>query len=159
MTKEKFTQEVLAAEKSLFYVAKAILKKDEDCADAMQNAILSAYEKQHTLKEEKYFKTWLTRILINECYSLLRGRKDMLSYEEYVQTVPETGGEAYSEVYLELVELEEQYRIPFILHYVEGYSAREIAEILGTTEGGVKNRLYRGRNRLKERLKGVVGYE
>lgn len=159
MTKEKFTQEVLAAEKNLFYVAKSILKKDEDCADAMQNAILSAYSKRHTLKEERYFKTWITRILINECYSLLRGRKELVSYEEYIQTAPQTGSETYSEIYLEIEKLEERYRVPFVLHYVEGYSAREIAEMLGTTEGSIKTRLYRGRNRLKEQLKGAVGYE
>ena len=38
-----------------------------DCEDAVQEAILTAYEKLHTLREEKYFKTWLTRILINTC--------------------------------------------------------------------------------------------
>lgn len=50
MNKEEFTAEVLKAEKSLYHIAKSILKNDEDCADAMQNAILSAYQKLHTLK-------------------------------------------------------------------------------------------------------------
>lgn len=159
MTKEKFTQEVLAAEKSLFYVAKAILKKDEDCADAMQNAILSAYSRRDTLREEAYFKTWLTRILINECYSQLRGRKEQISYEEYLEGDVGAGQEGYSELYLEIGRLEEKYRVPFILHYVEGYSTKEIAKMLGTTEGSIKTRLYRSRNRLKEQLKGAVLYE
>lgn len=45
MTKEIFSAEVLKAEKSLYHIAKSILTNDEDCADAMQNAILHAYKK------------------------------------------------------------------------------------------------------------------
>ena len=82
MNKEQFTAEVLKAEKSLYHIAKSILKNDEDCADAMQNAILSAYQKLHTLKNEVYFKTWITRILINESYQLIRERKKQVSYED-----------------------------------------------------------------------------
>ena len=67
MVKEQFTREVLAAEKNMYYIAKSILGNDEDCADAMQNAILNAYSNLASLREEKYFRTWLTRILINEC--------------------------------------------------------------------------------------------
>ena len=72
MDKEKFSAEVLSAEKSMYHIAKSIVGNDEDCADAMQNAILSAYTKLYTLKNEAYFKTWLTKILINQCYQLLR---------------------------------------------------------------------------------------
>ena len=82
MNREQFTTEVLKAEKSLYHIAKSILKNDEDCADAMQNAILSAYGKLHTLKNEAFFRTWITRILINESYQLIRGRKNQISYEE-----------------------------------------------------------------------------
>lgn len=56
MNKEQFTGEVLAAEKSMYCVAKSILGRDEDCADAMQNAILNAYRKLDSLKEEKFLK-------------------------------------------------------------------------------------------------------
>lgn len=48
MDKEKFSAEVLAAEKSMYHIAKSIVGNDEDCADAMQNAILSAYTKLYT---------------------------------------------------------------------------------------------------------------
>lgn len=159
MNQEQFTEKVLAAEKSLYYVAKSILKNDEDCADAMQSAILLAYSKLDTLKNEAYFKTWLTRILINECYAQLRNRKDEISYESYMEKSLEAEQLEYSEVFLEITKLDAQYRIPFVLHYVEGYSAKEIAEMLKTTEGSIKTRLYRGRNILKERLKGVDEYE
>lgn len=159
MNKEQFTAEVLKAEKSLYHIAKSILKNDEDCADAMQNAILAAYKKLHTLKQETFFKTWLTRILINESYQLLRNRREQVSYEDYMAKQKAEDSTRYSELYLAVQKLSEKYRIPFVLHYVEGYSVKEIAQILSLTESAVKVRLHRARNLMKERLKGEYGYE
>ena len=159
MNKEQFTAEVLKAEKSLYHIAKSILKQDEDCADAMQNAILAAWQKLHTLKKDAYFKTWITRILINESYQLLRDRKSQVSYEDYLDDRKTEDQGSLSELYLAVQELPEPYRIPFVLHYVEGYSVKEAAGILKLSESAVKVRLYRARNLMKERLKGEYGYE
>ncbi len=158
MNKEQFTAEVLNAEKGLYHIAKAILKNDEDCADAMQNAILSGYSKLNTLRKEAFFRTWITRILINECYQMLRNKKEHIPYEEYMenQTVNE---KEYSELYLAVRELAENYRLPFVLHYVEGYSIKEIGRILKLSDNTVKVRLHRARNFMRERLKGEYGYE
>ena len=159
MNREQFTTEVLKAEKSLYHIAKSILKNDEDCADAMQNAILSAYGKLHTLKNEAFFITWITRILINESYQLIRGRKNQISYEEYMDDRKAEDQTRYSELYRAVQELSESYRIPFVLHYVEGYSVKEIGIILKLTESAVKVRLHRARKLMKERLKGEYGCE
>ena len=157
MNREQFTTEVLKAEKSLYHIAKSILKNDEDCADAMQNAIL--YGKLHTLKNEAFFRTWITRILINESYQLIRGRKNQISYEEYMDDRKAEDQTRYSELYRAVQELSESYRIPFVLHYVEGYSVKEIGIILKLTESAVKVRLHRARKLMKERLKGEYGCE
>ena len=159
MNKEEFTAEVLKAEKSLYHIAKSILKNDEDCADAMQNAILSAYQKLHTLKQDVFFKTWITRILINESYQIICSRKVQVSYEDYMDDREAEDRSRYSELYLAVLELSENYRIPFVLHYVEGYSVKEIGRILKLSESAVKVRLHRARNLMKERLKGEYGYE
>lgn len=159
MNREQFTAEVLSAERSLYHIAKSILKNDEDCKDAMQNAILRAYKKLGTLRNEAFFRTWLTRILINECYELIRSRKEEISYEEYMEKEGEQSCPEYSGVYEALQSLPENYRIPFVLHYVEGYSVKETGQILKLTAGAVKVRLYRARNLMKEQLKGVYGYE
>ena len=84
MNKEEFTQRVLEAESSLYHVALAASANKSDCEDAVQEAILTAYEKLHTLREEKYFKTWLTRILINTCFKMSRSRKNIVSFEDYM---------------------------------------------------------------------------
>lgn len=59
VTSEQFVRQISDAEKSMYRVAKSILRNDEDCVDAMQEAILHAFDKMDTLKGEKYFKTWL----------------------------------------------------------------------------------------------------
>lgn len=152
MTNEEFVRLVSDAESRLYRVAKSILRDDEDCADAIQSAILNAFDKLSTLKQEKFFSTWLTRILMNECYQILRSRRDQVSYEEYMenQEVPQEGGEVYRAV----MALEELYRMPFVLHYIEGYSVKEVASILEISVSNVKIRLSRARKRLQDMLKG-----
>lgn len=159
MTKEQFSAKILAMERSLYHVAKSLLRNDEDCADAIQNAILKAYGKLHTLKNEKFFKTWVTRIVINESYAILRANKRLVSYEEYMSDEQTVEEEEYSPVFEEITKMKEKYRIPFVLHYVEGYTTAEIAKMLGLSEGAVKTQLFRARNQLKTQLKGVDGYE
>lgn len=159
MTKEQFSAKILAMERSLYRVAKSVLRNDEDCADAIQNAVLKAYSKLHTLRNEEFFKTWVTRIVINESYAILREKKRLVSYEDYMDGEPAKEEGQYSPVFEEITKMQEKYRIPFVLHYVEGYTAAEIAGMLGVSEGAVKTRLYRARNQLKEQLKGVEGYE
>lgn len=152
MTKEQFVREISDAEKSLYRVAKSILKNDEDCADAVQNAILKAFDKLHTLKNEKYFRTWLTRILINESYGILADRRVQVPYEEYME-----GHESiseYSEVFIALMELDDMYRVPFTLYYIEGYSTKEISKLLDISVSNVKIRLSRARAKLQGRLGG-----
>ena len=159
MTKEQFSAKILAMERSLYRVAKSLLRNDEDCADAIQNAILKAYGKLHTLKNEEYFKTWVTRIVINESYAILRANKRLVSYEEYMSDEQAAEEEEYSPVFEEITKMKEKYRIPFVLHYVEGYTTAEIAKMLSLSEGAVKTQLFRARNQLKAQLKGVDGYE
>ena len=57
---------------AMYKVARAILNNDEDAADAIQDTVLSCFEKLHTLEKPEYFKTWMTRILINKCNGILR---------------------------------------------------------------------------------------
>ena len=159
MTKEQFSAKILAMERSLYRVAKSLLRNDEDCADAIQNAILKAYGKLHTLKNEEYFKTWVTRIVINESYAILRANKRLVSYEEYMSDEQAVEEDEYSPVFEEITKMKEKYRIPFVLHYVEGYTTAEIAKMLSLSESAVKTQLFRARNQLKAQLKGVDGYE
>ena len=152
MNKETFKEKVLETESTLYNVSKSILSNDKDCEDAVQEAILKAYNKLKTLKEEEYFKTWLIRILINECYSLKRKELKTLSYEECFDIADDNNKGEYSELYFEIQKLPERIRITIVLYYVEGYSIKEIKKILKIPEGTVKSRLAKGRKLLKIKL-------
>ena len=158
MNKEDFSKQVLAAESSLYRVAKSILHNDEDCADAIQNGILKAWEKLDTLRSVKYFKTWLTRIVINECYQIVRAAQKYVSLDEYPGWDMEAVGRAEeeSDVMIALARLDEKYRLPIVLHEIEGYSVKEIGKILGLSETNVGNRIFRGKKILRKELEGAI---
>ena len=77
--KDAFSQLMKLHTPSMYKIAKAILKNDEDTADAIQETALTCWEKIGTLKKDKYFKTWLIRILINHCNQIYRQRSRMIS--------------------------------------------------------------------------------
>lgn len=109
MTKDVFIKEVRDAEAMLYHISKSILKNDSDCGDAVQETILKAYEKLPTLKKEKYFRTWITRILLNECKGILRKRKNVIPYEEYMDNMRLSEEDRYSHLYMAIMELPEDF--------------------------------------------------
>ncbi len=157
MDKVTFSEKVLEAEQTLYHVSKSILINEVDCEDVVQEAILKAYTKRNSLIEVKYFKTWLTRILINECYQFLRTKKQEVSYDDYMQEKP-AEDKQYSELYDAIQKLDIKHRMPIILCYIEGYSVNEIAKILRIPTGTVKSRLSKGRKQIKQFLEDEVKY-
>lgn len=161
MEKEEFIELMMELEADLFHLALSILRKEQDCADAVQEAMVRAYANRHTLRNPAYFKTWIMRILINECYSLLRRQKRMVpmiedmpgmqaDFKDYVR-------EEYLDLYQAIDALKQKDRICVLLYYIEGYPVRQIAEILDMPEGTVKSRLRRARMQLKDKLKDEEG--
>lgn len=138
----------------MYVTAKSILKDDNDCADAIQNAIVKAFMKCHSLKNEVYAKTWLIRIVINECYSILRSSRKIVSLEE-CKELNDTYAEDkkdYGELYAAVRHLKEDLRMVVVLYYIEEFSCKEIAAILEISEGAVQKRLARARAKMKEEL-------
>ena len=135
----------------MYKVAKAILKNEEDVADAMQETILVCFEKLDTLQHPKYFKTWLIRILINICNDIIRQnqRQYLMSdvYPEMADPNPVTSNLEFIEL---LNTLDEKYRLIVVLYYVEGFKISEISQLLGMSKNTVKTRLSRARKSLKK---------
>ena len=152
MKREQLGQLILASEDSMYHVAKALLYNDADCQDAIQEAIAKAFDKIGTLKQDTYAKTWLLRILINECYGIMRKEKKIISLETCEQEEPWMERQDYSDLYEALMGLTAESRLAVILYYMEGYSIREIARMTKVTESAVKSRLARARTKLKEEL-------
>lgn len=80
--KEAFSELILSVRSSLYKTAKSKLKNEEDVKDAVQTTILKAYTNIGELKEAKYFKTWITRILINECNIMYRNNEKNIKIVE-----------------------------------------------------------------------------
>ena len=126
----------------------SMLKNESDCEDAVQTAILTAYEKLGTLKNEDFFKTWLVRILINVCNKQLNERKRFVDIQEYMETSTVTT-EINIDVKIALRQLPVKIREVVVLYYMEDFSVIEIKNILHIPEGTVKSRLSKGRELLK----------
>lgn len=148
MTKQELGELVIASEDTMYRIAKSILKDDTDCEDAIQEAIVKAFENFYVLKNDSYAKTWLIRIVINECYTLIRKQSKVFVQD----TIPEQAAPEqtdHTDLYDAIRQLETEDRIAIVLYYFEDYKVREIAKVLDTTVSAVKNRLLRARKKLK----------
>ena len=72
---EAFERLVCTIKIQLYKTGMAILKNDDDTCDAIQETLISAYKSFQNLKNKEYFNTWITRILINKCYDIIRNNK------------------------------------------------------------------------------------
>lgn len=147
MDRDSFIAEIEACSGMMYRVAWSILRNNADCEDALQEAALKAWEKRGHLRNEAYFRTWITRILINACYDTQRKRRRVIPLDE----VAERAAAASSDpaLTLALEALPEKLRLPLTLHYLEGFSVEEIARILRIPAGTVKSRLHQARSQLR----------
>ena len=147
-----------------------ILRNEDDAAEALQDAFLSAYRGLKNFKAESTFSTWLYRITTNASLMKYRKRRDNVISLEQSQN-PSPGAEAVqlpdwsTQPLDELLDaetrqvmeegkalLDEDLRTVFTLRDEEGLSNAEVAEILDLTVAAVKSRLHRARLRLRDRL-------
>lgn len=156
--KEAFSELMRQQKMSMYKVAKAILKNEEDIADAIQDTILDCWEKIHTLRKPEYFRTWLTRILINNCNVIYNQRaKVVLDNKICIEGVSDND---FANIeWQEMMNcLNEKQRIVVELYYVERFKVKEIAEILHIGQSAVKGRLQSARKSL-EAYYSVDSYE
>ena len=149
MDKEFFVREIDRNSGRLFRVAYSLLQNREDCRDALQECALKAWEKRSTLRQEQYFATWITRILINECRNIQRKRKRTVPLDEVPEPALAPPDPTLS---LALHALPERFRLPLMLQGSEGMSYREIAQTLGVTEAAVRGRIHRAKKMLRKEL-------
>uniref|UniRef100_UPI00406C44D4 sigma-70 family RNA polymerase sigma factor n=1 Tax=Paenibacillus sp. FSL L8-0436 TaxID=2954686 RepID=UPI00406C44D4 len=113
------------------------------------------------LKQPKFFKTWVIRILINECNQLLRMRERTVVMAEIPEetNVSYLPFEASGNVDLQssINRLDEPLRLAIVLFYYEDLSIKQIADVLSITEGAVRARLHRARRLLSKQIHPVRG--
>jgi len=147
---EAFVQLMESQMKNMYKIAWSYLKNDDDAADAIQDTILTCYEKIDTLEKNKYFKTWMTRILINKCKAMLNNRKEVAMEESILEN--QLSQSDYSDLeWNELLSLlDEKYRIVVLLYYAEGFKVKEISQILDVKESTIQSRLARAREKISK---------
>lgn len=149
---DAFTQLMEMNMQSMYKTAWVYLRNDMDIADAIQDTILACFENMDTLRNPKYFKTWMTRVLINKCNDIIRKRQ----YYEDIEVVTIEGRLDQQFERCEWKELlnamEEKYSIVILMHYYDGLSAKEIGKVLGLNTNTVLTRLRRGRQQLRKEL-------
>lgn len=154
MDKQFFSAQVKASERSLYRVARSFLSCDADAADAVQNALTRAWMKRDTLRDETLFRTWLTRIVINESKSLARSRRRILPMADPPEPPAPPESDGVHEVRRAMEALPAVLRVTVALFYLDGYTIAEIAVLLKLPQGTVKNRLFRARKQLRIDLEG-----
>lgn len=142
---DAFAELIQGHMKSMYKVGRSILNCDADVADAIQETILAVFERLGRLKEPQAFTAWLTRILVNKCYDLLRAKAQVVPMETLPEEPVPDDGYGNVEWKEALSCLKEKYRLVMILYYIEGFKISEIAQILDVPEATVRTRLARGR--------------
>ncbi len=129
---QAFTELIMNIQMDLYKIAKAKIKDDDDINEAIQETIIKAYSSIKKLKDEKYFKTWIIRILINECNNIYK-KKKVNKIEEYNENVIK---EADSDMintkinnldfFILIDKLNEDEKIVVVLFYLEEYSTKQL---------------------------------
>lgn len=149
MNKEWFVSEIEAHSGMMYRVARSILRNDDDCRDALQEAALKAWEKRGTLREPSYFRTWITRILINACYDTQRKRRLFVPLDS-IPDIPVSAPDPA--LAMALAALPEKLRLPLVLVFSEGMTYAEAAETLRLPVATVRGRIHRGKEQLRKEL-------
>jgi RNA polymerase sigma-70 factor (ECF subfamily) len=167
--REAFNRLILDYQDLAYNVAYRILGDPDAAADATQDAFISAYRALSGFRGGS-FRSWLLRIVTNACYDVLRAHKrhptvsldadpelDWAEWTEGDEEPPEEFAERQDLGQLiqrGLQELPDDQRVVMVLCDIHGMAYKEIARTLGVSLGTVKSRLSRGREKMREYLRG-----
>ena len=145
MSEADFSARAMAMQRQLYRAAFAILGRDADCEDAVQDALMRAWSRLGSLREPKYFETWLMRILINVCRTMRKKRPLTAELPASLAAAASPDPQLWSA----LAALPDAVRLCMVLHYNDGFSVEEVAKMTGSPQGTVKWRLHKGRAALR----------
>ncbi len=139
-------------------VAAVITGNSTQGADAVQETFIRVYNNIGSFDSTRPFKPWFYKILVNECNRIFKQRSKTVFISDYLENIAEPGQqeqynfEEYAALYEAVQKMPDHNRIPVVLKYLNGFTEKEIADILGVNVNTVKSRLLRGRQQLKEML-------
>ena len=133
----------------LFRICFLLLGNTYDTEDVIQDTMIKYISKAPNFQSKEYQKAWLIKVATNQCKDILRYRTNhqMVNLDD-IQEI--TSNSEQYEIMECLMNIPEKFRIILILHYIEGYSTKEISKMIGKTDSCVKMRLSKGRKLLKD---------
>lgn len=145
-------------QRSLYAAAFNICRNPEDANDAVQDTFIQYYTSRKEFRDEEHLKAWLLRVAVNRAKDITRSfwHRNKISIEEYAEEIPFENQEDRA-LFETVMKLPEKYRDVIHLYYYEELSVKEIAGILGASQGSVKMRLSRGRSFLRDVFKEEEG--
>lgn len=163
-----FTELILIYQNDLYRIASIRLNNQDDVNDAVQETMITAYNSLKSLKEPKFFKTWLIKILINQCNEIHRKNTKVLNIfnklNQYNNSDSYTDS-AFSKIHNQS-ELEDCFKLLsyneqlcITMFYANHYTINEIAKILNSSPNTIKSRISRAKNKIKKEYKGGAYYE
>lgn len=149
-------------ERFVYKLAYGFGRSHENALDLSQAVFLKVYRKLGLFRGDSSFRTWLAKVVYNEGINWQRASRRHVEGHEEIRDVPERRALPQDEELLRtertklvlssLVKLNRRYRAAIELRYFHGMTLREIAEVLGCSEGVAKNALFRGVRRLRSQL-------
>ncbi len=152
--REAFGELIIMHQEYLYRLAYMYTKNEQDALDAVQECAMRAMISMDKLREPEYFKTWITRILINSIYLAQKKRKNSSPFEEYSEAAPEPSIsiEEKTDLYDAIDLLPPTYKTVVILQYFQGMKINEIAQVMNIPTGSVKAYLFRAKESLRNQL-------
>ena len=139
----------------LYKMAFLYVKNEQDAMDIYQETVLKAYLNITKLKDRKSFKTWITKILVNNVYTKNNQAKKV--QENHIKLDTKEFNHIDIEEKIDLYDaidiLEEKYRTPIILQYFYDLTTKQISEITNFNENTIKTNIRRGKKKIYEILK------
>lgn len=148
MDRTEFSIRIEMNRQKLMRIAKSMVRSG-DCEDAVQSAVLSAWEHLPQLRDEKAFDAWLVQIQVNRCRQIQRGYQRDRVIHAALQTQECEADELQSSLKPALEALNEEERSLICQHHLQGYSVKELSAAAGKSEDVLKMRLYRARKHLR----------
>ena len=155
--KSAYTRLVKAYSSRVFAICLGMLGNSHDAEDMSQQALVKGFTEIRQLRDSEYFGVWIVRIARNLCIdSIRRRRRERIAFAESA-AASKSSSKQYPDLQAALAKLREEYRLPLMLYYFDGRSAKNVAETLEISEAAVQARLSRARKQLRKLLQAKGG--
>lgn len=149
---------IISIEQEMYLIAKTQLKNEEDISDAIQETILLCFKNIKKLRNNAFFKTWIIKILLNECKKIYKKKmkKTISLEEENIENLIKTEENFEENISFDFLikDLKEDEQLILTLYYCSEYTTKEISKILKINEATIRSKMSRAKIKLRKKFEG-----